>query len=289
MITHEQLDDVVGATAYDSHGDKIGKIGNIYYDDETEQPKWMTVSTGLFGTNETFVPVQGSDLASDGRVTTTYDKALIKDAPNVSEDGHLSPAEEEQLYRHYSLSSAGHSEYTTGTGTEYDTSTTTTGYEQRDLTGEPGVVGHDTSGPTTDKAMTRSEEQLRVGTETREVGRARLRKRIVTENVSTSVPVSHEEVTLEREPITDANRGDALAGADLTEEEHEVILHREQAVVDKDVVPVERVRLSTQTVSGTQQIDETVRKEVIEHDGVEGRGDVLHDGVNHGVVDETNR
>lgn len=285
MFTHEQLDQVVGATAYDGDGDKIGKIGNVYYDDETDQPKWMTVSTGFFGTNETFVPAEGSTVGGDGRVTTTYDKALIKDAPNVSEDGHLTPAEEEQLYRHYSLSSTGHTGVATGTGTdteyaardagdtEYaarDTATTTTGDSRADLAGDADVVGRDTSGPTTDKAMTRSEEQLRVGTQTVETGRARLRKHIVTENVSTSVPVSHEEVTLEREPITEANRGDALSGADLTEEEHEVTLHAEQAVVQKDVVPVERVRLGTETVSGTEQVDDTVRKEVIESEGAEG-------------------
>lgn len=282
MITHEQLDDVVGATAYDSDGDKIGKIGNIYYDDETDQPKWMTVSTGLFGTNETFVPVEGSDLAGDGRVTTTYGKALIKDAPNVSEDGHLTPAEEEQLYRHYHLGSVGQPAVA-------DTSATAVvGDGRRDVAGDADVVGRDTSGPTTDEAMTRSEEQLRVGTQTVETGRARLRKRIVTENVSTSVPVSHEEVTLEREPITEANRGAALAGGDLTEEEHEVTLHEERAVTQKDVVPVERVRLGTETVSGTEQVDDTVRKEVIEHEGVEGSDGVLH-AAEHDAVEDTNR
>jgi sporulation protein YlmC with PRC-barrel domain len=103
MITHEQLRDVIGSTVYDSDGDKIGKIGNVYYDDETDQSKWLTVNTGLFGTNETFVPVQGSELAGDGRVTATYDKAMIKDAPNVSADTHLSPEEEQQLYRYYNL------------------------------------------------------------------------------------------------------------------------------------------------------------------------------------------
>jgi uncharacterized protein (TIGR02271 family) len=120
--------------------------------------------------------------------------------------------------------------------------------------------------------MTRSEEQLRVETESREAGRARLRKHIVTEDVSTTVPVSHEEVTLHREPITEANRADAMSGGDLTEEEHEVTLREERAVVDKDVVPVERVRLGTETHTEQQQVDETVRKEVIETDGIDGGG-----------------
>lgn len=118
--------------------------------------------------------------------------------------------------------------------------------------------------------MTRSEEQVRVGTESVETGRARLRKYIVTENVTTTVPVSHEEVRVVREPITEENRGDAVRGNDLTEEEHEVTLHAEQPVVQKETVPVERVRLDTETVTGEQEVTEEVRKERIDTDGAEG-------------------
>jgi uncharacterized protein (TIGR02271 family) len=95
--------------------------------------------------------------------------------------------------------------------------------------------------------MTRSEEHLRVGTEQVEAGRARLRKYVVTEQQSVQVPVSREEVRVEREPITDANRGDALSGGQITEEEHEVVLHAERPVVETEAVPVERVRLGTET------------------------------------------
>jgi len=127
--------------------------------------------------------------------------------------------------------------------------------------------GRDTSGPTTtDDAMTRSEEQLKVGTESRESGKARLRKYVVTENVTQTVPVSHEEVRVEREPITDENRDQAMAGGDITDEEHEVTLHEERAVVDKEAVPVERVQMDTETVTEDQQVSEDVRKEEIESD-----------------------
>ena len=85
--------------------------------------------------------------------------------------------------------------------------------------------------------MTRSEEQLRVGTETREAGRARLRKHVVTEQQKVTVPVSREEVRVEREPITDANRGDAYDGPAISEEEHEVTLRAERPVVDNEAVP----------------------------------------------------
>ena len=98
-------------------------------------------------------------------------------------------------------------------------------------------------GPTTDDAMTRSEEELAVGTTTQERGRARLRKYVVTEQVETTVPVQREEVRVEREPITDANVDDATDGPDISEEEHEVVLDEEQVVVEKQVVPKERVRI----------------------------------------------
>jgi uncharacterized protein (TIGR02271 family) len=117
--------------------------------------------------------------------------------------------------------------------------------------------------------MTRSEERLHVGTENVQTGRARLRKYVVTETVTTSVPVSHEEVRLEREPITEANRDAALSGPAISEEEHEVTLHAERPVVAKEAVPVERVRLGTETVTQEQQITEQVRKEQIDEPDVE--------------------
>ena len=107
-----------------------------------------------------------------------------------------------------------------------------------------------------------------------ETGRARLRKYIVTENVTQTVPVSREEVRIEREPITEANRGQALGGAGLSEDEHEVVLSEERPVVAKDTVPVERVRLDKDTVTDEQQITETVGKEEIDLDADTSRSRV---------------
>src|ERR1700709_786228 len=124
----------------------------------------------------------------------------------------------------------------------------TAGYDETVDTNRHGTRGHDTSGPTTDDAMTLSEERVNVGTETRESGRARLRKYVVTENVQQTLPVSHEEVRIEREPIPDANVGAATSGPSISEEEHEVVLHEERPVVEKEAVPVDRVRRDTDTV-----------------------------------------
>jgi uncharacterized protein (TIGR02271 family) len=280
MITQEQLDTVVGSTAYDKDGDKVGKIGGLYYDDATNEPSWLTVHTGLFGTKETFIPVQGVEVTGD-RVILQYDKATVKDAPNVDEDGHLSPQEEEQLYRYYGVQYAGGVEtgrYAGGAETRgvADTGRTFDRDSDVDRGDVRDTVGRDTSGPNTDSAMTRSEEQLRVGTETHEAGRARLRKHVVTEHQQVTVPVTREEVTLEREPITETNRGAAYDGPAISEEEHEVTLHAERPVVDTEAVAVERVRLGKETVTDQETVGGEVRKEEIELD----RGDAnLRDDV----------
>ena len=265
MITTEQIQSLTGGNAVDSDGSKIGSIGQIYLDDQSGQPEWVTVKTGLFGTSETFIPLR--DAQVDGQnLKLPYSKDKVKDAPRMSDaDQHLDVDQEQKLYEYYGL------DYGTSNsgGNQQDAAVDTTGgrdYDRRDRAGEAGVVGQDTSGPTTDDAMTRSEERLHVGTETRESGKARLRKYIVTEDVTTTVPVSHEEVRVVREPITDENRDAAMSGGDLTEEEHEVTLHEERPVVQKETVAVERVKLDTETVTEEQQVTEQVRKEQIETD-----------------------
>jgi uncharacterized protein (TIGR02271 family) len=143
----------------------------------------------------------------------------------------------------------------------------------RDFDGDAGrgTVGRDTSGPTTDDAMTVSEEQLEVGTTRREAGRARLRKYVVTEDVETTVPVEREEVRVEREPITDANVDRATGGPDISEEEHEVVLHAEEPVVEKRTVPKERVRLDTEKVQEERSVSDTVRREEVDVEGARER------------------
>jgi len=269
MIGTETLDRVIGHDVYDEAGEKIGSASEVYLDDETGQPEWVTVRTGLFGTKESFVPIREADLTDDG-LRVPVSKERVKDAPKIDTDGHLSPQDEEELYRYYGM----------GTGTEtattgapvtsgYTDTTTTTGVAGTGYTEDAaGTVGRDTSGPTTDDAMTRSEERMTVGTTSQEVGRARLRKYVVSENVTESVPVTREEVRVEREPITDANVGNAMSGPAISEEEHEVTLHAETPVVDKEAVPVERVRLDKETVTEQAQVTENLRKEEIEVDGV---------------------
>ena len=282
MIGTETLDRVIGKDVYDEAGQKIGSAGEVYLDDETGQPEWVTVRTGMFGTKESFVPIRDADLTDDGlRVPVSKDR--VKDAPKIDTNGHLSPQEEQELYRYYGMGTGTTGRTDMGRTSEMDLEDTSgrrmagTGMTDTGMTGNAmtdtdmnrhGTVGHDTSGPTTDDAMTRSEERLSVGTTSEEAGRARLRKYVVSENVTQTVPVSHEEVRVEREPITDANMGNAMDGPAISEEEHEVTLHAERAVVDKEAVPVERVRMDKTTVTEQEQVSADVRKEQIEVDGV---------------------
>lgn len=248
MISTEKAREMIGATAYGSDGEKIGKVGQIFLDNSTGQPEWVTVNTGLFGTSESFVPLANARAEGD-RVEIGYPKDLVKDAPRIDADQELSEDQETTLYRHYGIPKQ-------RTGTE----------SEEAATRPPGAVGHDMSGPTTDDAMTRSEEHLRVGTEGREAGRARLRKYVVTEQEQVSVPVSREEVRVEREPITEENREAATSGPAISEEEHEVVLHEERPVVEKEATPVERVRLSTEEVTEDETVSGEVRKERVETD-----------------------
>jgi len=304
MISRDSVQTLIGGTAYTTDGDKIGSIGQVYLDNASGEPAWVTVKTGLFGSNESFVPLEQAELTDDG-VRVPYDKDRVKGAPNIETDKELSEQEEEQLYAYYGLATSGsatggedqsfrtditegepvrYAGYDAGTtpgsnptlrDSDYVGDETTSGtYETqgRSADADSGYdSGYDTSGPTTDDAMTRSEERVRTGTESVQTGRARLRKYVTTEQQQVSVPVTREQVRVEREPITDANRDAALDGPALSEEEHEVVLNEERPVVTTEAVPVERVRLGKEQVQDEQTVNVDVRKEQVETDadGVE--------------------
>ena len=164
-------------------------------------------------------------------------------------DGELSQPEEAELYSYYGL--------------DYSESRSDSGLPE----GTPGTPGRDAGTSSTDDAMTRSEEELQIGKTQREAGRARLKKYVVTENVTQTVPVQREEVRLEREPVNEANVDAATSGDEISEDEHEVTLTEEEVVAEKRVVPKERVRLTKDSVTEEQQVSEDVRKEQIESEG----------------------
>ena len=259
VISSQQVDQAMGSTAYDTDGNKVGKVGQIYLDDKTGEPAWATIDTGLFGTTESFVPVDDAELSSSGLVVQ-HSKDRISNAPKVSESGHLSPEDEAVLYEYYGLN--------------YTLTDTSPGVpaQTADTVGTVSTAG--------EGAMTRSEERLEVvGTERVVTGKARLRKYVVTEDVTITVPVRKEKVVLETVeggtpgslPVSDdeAAAYDAAAAGGAVE----VIVHEEVPVVHTEVRATERVRLTTEDVVEEQVISEQVRKEriIAEGDGVDGR------------------
>ena len=260
MIDTDTLRSLAGKHVVGSDGERIGKIADVYESTDGGGGTFATVTTGLFGGGSSFFPLDAAEMR-DGEVAVPFTKEFVKDAPRVENDEELTAPEEQRLFEYYAKGDS--------RGMRDGASVGEDAPDRDQQDNRHGTVGHDTSGPTTDDAMTRTEERLNVGTEKVETGRARLRKSLTTETETHTVPVSREEVRVEREPITDATAGAALDGPDISEEEHEVVLTAERPVVEKEVVPVERVRLGTETVTDEETVSEQVRKEHIETDGVD--------------------
>ena len=229
-----------------SDGEKVGKVGEVYVDDATGHLSWVTVKTGLFGTRESFVPMDNASITDD-TITVPYDKTMIKDAPHAEPGEPLSVEQEDELYRYYNIG----------------TTTATTGYvdQAAPVATLPKEAGTATATGTTDGYLTRSEEQLTVDTQRVEAGRARMRKFVVTEQQTVTVPVSHDEVRIVREPLQPGEFTDEVT---IGEDVIEVLLMQDKVLVDKEVVGVEKVKLATQTVTEQQQVTGEVRKEQIE-------------------------
>src|SRR3954453_13282757 len=101
-MTAKDLNAMVGQTLVSPGGEKIGKIADVYVDQRSDQPEWLAVSTGMFGSKVSFVPLTGVRRAGD-EYQASFDKEKVKEAPNAERDGALSEAEEDRLYRHYGV------------------------------------------------------------------------------------------------------------------------------------------------------------------------------------------
>ncbi len=229
MITQEDLARLGGADVHDAAGERIGSVGQIYVDPRTGDPQWVTVRTGSFGFQESFVPLRGARFA-DGRLSVAVDGERVRQAPLLDTDAPLDNDHADRLHAHYGLTASGDE--------------------------SPAAAGDD--------AMTRSEERLRVGTRSEPAEKVRLRKYLVTEERQITVPVTREEVRLERVPVT----GDEPAG-EPAEPAGDMVLHAEEPVVSTRTVPVERVRLDKETVLHEETVTRPVRREQIDYEGPE--------------------
>lgn len=205
---NHDIDALANATVFDSEGKKVGTVGDVYFDDQTQQPAFVSVNTGLFGMKETFVPYDAADRAADG-ISVPFTKDFIKDAPNVDADGHLTPEEERRVFEHYGMqydattghrspvsepgtagspgaagdaSAVGDAGAAGGPGTpggpgDVGSPSTAGDAAGADRVGRDAPMGRDSAaGP--DHGMAAHEGRQRVDTESREARPARLRKRV---------------------------------------------------------------------------------------------------------------
>ena len=291
MQDFTSIDRLQDANVYDTNGDKVGSVGQVYLDDATNEPTFVTVKTGLFGMKETFVPLNQASQAQDG-LTVPFDKDFIKDAPNVDADGSLTPEEEQRIYEYYSL------DYAAGRGNrdrdglddgrEHDAqrrdASTQTGHaagiaggagvgESRDY--PEGTVAGDRGVDRDDASMVVRDEHLDVHTERQATGEYRLRKHTYQDTETIEVPVEREEIVVERTPV-DPNSAEARA-ADRGDDEVRVTTHEDVPVVEKNVT-AEKVSLDKTAVQDTETVTETVKHEDVDidrdvkRDGLDGNG-----------------
>jgi len=237
--------DWIGSDVYDSTGDKVGSVDNIFVDDRTGQPEWLTVSTGWFGTKTQFVPIAGTSRHQNG-IKVPYTTDHIKDAPSIDADEHLSNSDERRLYQHYSMN--------------YDATDHAEMYGGRERADE-GYY-YDDHG-SRDAEVTLSEEQLEVDKREREAGKVRLRKYVVTEDVNVTVPVKKQVARVVRTPASGTAAG-SIGDDDVVEE---ITLKEEEVVVDKNVVAKENVAIRTDTVTEQEQVSGQVRREEVDIEG----------------------
>ncbi|MDI5967085.1 PRC and DUF2382 domain-containing protein [Streptomyces sp. SL13] len=277
MITEDQIPAVLDHAVTDPGGDRIGEAHHVFLDDATGRPDWIAVKTGMLGRHEIFVPIRDATLSGD-HLEIPYTKETVKNAPNVDvdENGHLSQQEEHVLFDYYGIDwDRAWQEHQAAAGTEAGTGTaagaaTAAGGQSAASGRITDETAGNAGGRPTEASMTRSEERMRVGTERHETGRARLRKYVVTEEQQMTVPVRKEEVRIEREPITEANRDEAmLSGPAMADAEQEVTLYEDRTVVETTAEPVERVRMTVEEHVEEETVTGQVRKERIDAGPVE--------------------
>ena len=261
-FTVDQLQAVLdrGGEVHDAAGERVGGAGQVYADDATGEPTFVTVKTGLLGTGSSFVPLQGARLEGD-RIVVAYARSQISDAPRPDDDGRISPEEEQQLFAYYGLGQGTAGQRREAPGLEGDRSPVDVA--------RAGTAG--TGGTGTDTAMTRSEERFRVGKQVRVTGRVRVRKYIVTENVTQTFQVRREEVRLEEEAGAERGAGELVSDEPFTGSQLEIVLHEERPAVQLSVVPVERVRVVKDVVTRQVNVSEQLRREEIATEGDLGR------------------
>lgn len=249
MLNPAQIDQAVGQPLYDTDGSQVGLIGQVYLHAVTGEPVWVSVHTGEPGTTASFVPLAQARTTRAG-LSVPYSNDTVVKAPQVEvDDGVLSQAQAAQLYRYY------------GVQTDQDDPPSGLQDNQEPRHNDPTTAAKQVG-------VTRSEERLQVATTTRATETVRLRKHIITEEKTITVSVRREVFTIERAPVIkqDIAPGGDGWGTEPSRVQYETVLHEEQIIVQKNVVPVERVTVIKDLVTEDHEVTEQVRQEQIDTD-----------------------
>jgi uncharacterized protein (TIGR02271 family) len=290
-------DRYTGYAVYDRDGEKIGKVDDLFVD-EGDRPEYIGVKMGFFGASSTLIPVDAVTADDRSRsLTVNQPKSTVKDGPRFDDDHEITPEYENEVRSYYGLGAAGGTDRGTygdyygdgglagghgGAGTTGPQSAGTVGAgmsmgdtesgEFREHERDDEGVGQSRGDDLEDRdelRVQRSEEELVAGTREREAGSMRVRKRVRTDRERVEVPVRHEEVSVERVPVS----GEATE-AQIGEDEVVVPVTEEEVVVDKRAVAKEEVRVRKDAVHDTEVVEEDVRREEVDvEDGTErGKG-----------------
>ena len=216
MISTDQIERLLsGGTVVSQAGEKVGKVGQVFLDDHSGEPEWVTVKTGLFGTGESFVPLTDADVQGD-EIRVPYTKDTVKGAPRVDDsEGHLSLEEEAELYRYYGRSAASTDDRPSADETARQEDAAGEGVASEGATDDEGVVGRHAAGPPTDDEAASGRTRPGPGPATGDT--YRLRRYVVTEYVTETVPA--DAVPPAPEPRDVSATGDTPTG-DASREEH---------------------------------------------------------------------
>jgi len=225
-----QAEELLGARVTATDGKVVGTVEQVFRDDVDGTPAWARVKAGKTGR---FVPLGSSQVTADG-LSVAFDSQKITASPDIDAGQHMSAAQAEELSRYYGL-------------------TIPAQQKRGDMAEEQGTMP-------TDEWLVRQEERIAVGKEMLETGRVRLHKYVDVESVEQPVHLYHEEYDIERIPVTAEDR---ISGS-IAEGEQEIILHEERAVLRKEIVPVERVRLRAKRVEEDTTVSDQLRRERIE-------------------------
>jgi uncharacterized protein (TIGR02271 family) len=281
-------DQYAGYTVVDEGGSKIGKVDDLFLD-ENDQPEYFGVKIGFLGTSSTLIPADITTINNEqGSIEVSQTKDTVKDGPAFDDDREITPEYENEVRSYYGLgsieSSGSYGDYEetnghSGAGTTDSTTAGTVGsgmsmgdtesgeFREHDRNQEglsqPGSDLEDED----ELRVQRSEEELKAGTREREAGAMKVRKRVRTDREQLEVPTKHEEVTVERVPV----EGEATE-AQIGEDEVTVPVTEEEVVVDKRAVAKEEIRLRKDVVEDTEVVEDDVRREEVEVEDSTKRG-----------------